>query len=126
LIQHLHLIQQAGETDGSGSGTSVPPAVAALLESSRGLKGIEAFTLDYNVGWPVSILLSRRSITKYQLLSRLLFFSKHIEARVLGCWKGHQATKELRVRGAMGPSFCLRHRMLHFLQNFVYYMTLEV
>jgi hypothetical protein len=30
------------------------------------------------------------------------------------------------VRGAMGPAYCLRHRMLHFLQNFVYYMTLEV
>ena len=26
----------------------------------------------------------------------------------------------------MGVSFCLRHRMLHFLQNFIYYMTLEV
>ena len=26
----------------------------------------------------------------------------------------------------MGTSYCLRHRMLHFLQNFVYYMTLEV
>ena len=26
----------------------------------------------------------------------------------------------------MGPAYCLRHRMLHFLQNFVYYMTLEV
>ena len=26
----------------------------------------------------------------------------------------------------MGPYFCLRQRMLHFLQNFVYYMTVEV
>jgi len=30
------------------------------------------------------------------------------------------------VRATMGTSYCLRHRMLHFLQNFVYYMTLEV
>jgi gamma-tubulin complex component 2 len=30
------------------------------------------------------------------------------------------------VRGALGPAYCLRHRMLHFLQNFVYYVTLEV
>ena len=135
LIQHLHLIQSAGESPlgfGTGIGRStslgapMASSVAALLETSRGLKGIEAFTLDYNVGWPMSILLSRRSITKYQLLSRLLFFSKHIEARVLDCWRGHQSTKDLHVRGAMGPSFCLRHRMLHFLQNFVYYMTLEV
>ena len=40
----------------------------------------------------------------------------------------HQYTKLLRmhIRVVMGPCYCLRHRMLHFLQNFVYYMTLEV
>jgi hypothetical protein len=38
----------------------------------------------------------------------------------------HQATKKVNVRVNLGASYCLRHRMLHFLQNFVYYMTLEV
>jgi gamma-tubulin complex component 2 len=97
-----------------------------VLGGSQGLKGIEAFTLEYKVGWPLSIVLSRRAITKYQLLSHLLFFCKHVELRVLECWKDHQATKEMGLRGEMGPSYCLRHRMLHFLQNFVYYMTIEV
>lgn len=54
---------------------------------------MEAFTLDYKVGWPNSIVLSRRAITKYQLLSRLLYFSKHVERRVLNSWMGHQSTK---------------------------------
>jgi gamma-tubulin complex component 2 len=116
LIQHLHLIQSAGE--------NATDSYASL--ASQGLKGVEALTLDYRVGWPLSIVLSRRAITKYQLLSRLLYFSKHVEAKLLTSWKGHQALKELNLRGALGPSFCLRHRMLHFLQNFVYYMTLEV
>ena len=72
----------------------------------QGLKGVEALTLDYKVGWPLSIVLSRlllsasfasylkgiiicllrRAITKYQLLSRLLYFSKHVERRVLASW----------------------------------------
>lgn len=90
------------------------------------MKGVEAFTLDYRVGWPLSIILSRRAVTKYQLLSRLLYFSKHVERRVLTSWMGHQNTKQLNVRLHMSSSYCLRHRMLHFLQNFVYYMTLEV
>lgn len=94
--------------------------------SQSGLKGVEAFTLDYRVGWPLSIILSRRAVTKYQLLSRLLYFSKHVERRVLTCWMGHQNTKQLNVRACMSSSYCLRHRMLHFLQNFAYYMTLEV
>ena len=132
----------------------------------QGLKGVEALTLDYKVGWPLSIVLSRlllsasfasylkgiiicllrRAITKYQLLSRLLYFSKHVERRVLASWfafialfafnlttflvccrMDHQYTKHLsmNIRVVMGPCYCLRHRMLHFLQNFVYYMTLE-
>jgi gamma-tubulin complex component 2 len=46
---------------------------------AQGLKGVEALTLEYKVGWPVSIILSRRALTKYQLLSRLLYFSKYVE-----------------------------------------------
>lgn len=124
LIQHLHLIQSAGM--GGDSGERAREAASYSSLSSQGLKGVEALTLEYKVGWPVSLVLSRRAITKYQLLSRLLYFSKHVELRVLGSWQDHQNTKELNVRQAMGAAFCLRHRMLHFLQNFVYYMALEV
>mmetsp|Transcript_109 Transcript_109/g.209 ORF Transcript_109/g.209 Transcript_109/m.209 type:complete len:347 (-) Transcript_109:98-1138(-) len=122
LIQHLHLIQAAG---GDGP-TNSAGSESYVLKGSQGLKGVEALTLDYNVGWPLSIVLSRRAITKYQLLSRLLFFCKHVELKVLGCWKDHQNTKEMGLRNEMGSTYALRHRMLHFLQNFVYYMTIEV
>ena len=65
LIQHLHLIQSAGEDNNDGNQAN---------HASQGLKGVEALILDYRVGWPVSLVLSRRAITKYQLLSRLLYF----------------------------------------------------
>lgn len=110
LIQHLHLIQSAGEASADLISTSVGP---------MGLKGVESITLDYAVGWPVSLLLSRRAITKYQLLSRLLFFSKHVELRLLGVWSEHQHTKALHVRRGLGPSYCIRQRMLHFVQVFI-------
>ena len=115
----LLCVKSAGESGGAGA-SSLPHA------QQQGLKGVEAFTLEYQVGWPLSIVISRRAVTKYQLLSRLLYFSKHVERRVLSSWQAHQHTKELNVRAAMGASYCLRHRMLHFLQNFVYYVTLEV
>lgn len=69
LIQHLHLIQMAGQS----------PEAQVPLRPSPGLTGVEALTLDFRVQWPLSILLSRRAITKYQLLSRILFFSKYVE-----------------------------------------------
>ncbi len=34
--------------------------------------------------------------------------------------------QELDVRGALGVAFCLRHRMQHFLENYVHYMLFEV
>lgn len=123
LIQHLHLIQTAG---GDAPPLGGAGSESFALKGSQGLKGVEALTLDYSVGWPLSIVLSRRAITKYQLLSRLLFFCKHVELKVLGCWKDHQNTKEMGLRHEMGATYALRHRMLHFLQNFVYYMTIEV
>jgi gamma-tubulin complex component 2 len=137
LIQHLHLIQTAGAMGPSSSSFAIPTNplsspphggdVAGSGPLVQGLKGVEALTFEYRVGWPVSIVLSRRAITKYQLLSRLLFFSKHVELRVLSCWREHQQLKALSgIRKALGESLCLRHRMLHFLQNFVYYMTVEV
>lgn len=126
LIQHLHLIQSAGESLTLASTSLADKPTTMASTAAQGLKGIEALTLDYHVAWPLSIVLSRRAITKYQLLSRLLYFSKHVERRVLSCWQDHQSTRPLSVRGALGPSYCLRHRMLHFLQNFVYYMTFEV
>ena len=127
LIQHLHLIQSAGDAGGGAAGGGGPSdAFLAQLQAPQGLKGVEALTLDYQVGWPVSLVLSRRAITKYQLLSRLLYFSKHVELKVQTSWQDHQSTRRLDVRSALGQCYCLRHRMLHFLQNFVYYMTLEV
>jgi gamma-tubulin complex component 2 len=141
LIQHLHLIQTAGEGmsaigyppsastggPGSSSGLGHHPLEAFSILGGQGLKGIEALTLEYKVGWPLSIVLSKRAITKYQLLSRLLFFCKYIELVLLECWKDNQKTKEMRdLRAVMSSSYALRHRMLHFIQNLVYYMTIEV
>lgn len=40
------------------------------------------FSLGYKVRWPLSIVISKRSITKYQLIFRHLFHCKHVRAAV--------------------------------------------
>jgi hypothetical protein len=30
------------------------------------------------------------------------------------------------VRQSLGPAFCLRHSMQHFIENYIYYMMFEV
>lgn len=43
------------------------------------LTGIECFTFDYKVQWPVSIVLNHWTISKYQLIFRQLYYCKHVE-----------------------------------------------
>ncbi len=84
--------------------------------------------LDFHkVPFPLSLILSRHSIANYQLMFRHLFFAKHVERRLVGTWLDHQVIKEYQsLRKDLGRTYFLRQRMLHFSQNFVYYILFEV
>jgi hypothetical protein len=53
-------------------------------------QGYHMFALDYSVKWPLSIVLSKRALTKYQLLFRHLFFCKHVERELCSAFITHQ------------------------------------
>lgn len=53
-----------------------------LVRHNQQLKGMEAFALDYEVKWPLSIVVSRKELTKYQLVFRHLFFCNHVKRQV--------------------------------------------
>jgi gamma-tubulin complex component 2 len=102
--------------------TAPPPPQAA----SR-TPGLDAFTFDYAVGWPLSLLLSKHALTKYQLLFRHLFHCKHVERQLSASWLSQQEPKQLvGTAAAFTASFGLRQRMLHFLFNMQHYMMFEV
>lgn len=42
------------------------------------------------VRWPVSLVLSRRALTKYQLIFRHLFHCKHVRRQLCAAWQIHQ------------------------------------
>jgi len=108
LIQHLGMIHSWGSSNpntfsapsslnqsllltsflspGTLSSSSVTSSNAMNSSTITALKGIEAFMLNISVSWPMSIIITRRAITKYQLIFRLLFFAKHVEKRLHLCW----------------------------------------
>lgn len=43
------------------------------------LTGLEAFAFGYDVQWPISLILNRKSLACYQMLLRHLFYCKHVE-----------------------------------------------
>lgn len=103
------------------------------------LTGLESFSLDYDVKWPISLVINRNCLTRYQMLFRFLFYIKYIERLLCNVWRAHKnggrrktvrRTAGLRERRAIpskpnGAAY-LRHKMLHFVQNLLYYMSFEV
>ena len=43
--------------------------------------------------WPLSLVVSKRALTKYQLIFRHLFLTKYIERRLHAAWADQQSTK---------------------------------
>ncbi|KAJ3061443.1 hypothetical protein HDU98_002651, partial [Podochytrium sp. JEL0797] len=64
------------------------------------LRGIDAFTLGYNATFPVSLIINKRVVTKYQLLFRHLLHCKTVERMLTDVWV--DKAKFLRQRRWVG------------------------
>ncbi|KAL9547650.1 hypothetical protein MBANPS3_006068 [Mucor bainieri] len=115
----------------SNSMMSTSSSVAATI-SKEPLSGYEALILDYTVTFPLSLVISRKALTKYQLLFRHILNMKHVEDLLCSTWmdqknalwKGRSANPE--INHFKFRIFSLRNRMLTFVQQFAYYVTNEV
>ncbi|KAI7868489.1 Spc98 family-domain-containing protein [Spinellus fusiger] len=109
-------------------------SLSAMIGSNAREKitGYEALTLDYTVTFPLSLVISRKSLTKYQLLFRHLLFLKHVEESLCGKWMDQKEARWKRrskipeIEEWKYRIFSLRTRMLAFVQQFAYYITNEV
>ncbi|KAJ8902226.1 hypothetical protein NDN08_006634 [Rhodosorus marinus] len=86
----------------------------------------EAFSVDYQVSWPLNLIISRKAITKYQLLFRHLFHCKYVESTLCSSWTTQQTLKGIDSKSIFANSFVLFGRMLNFVQSYLYYMQVEV
>lgn len=98
------------------------------LDDTSALKGIECFTFGYNVHWPLSIVFNHMSISKYQLIFRLLFYCKHVEYYLCRVWIANKNAKKFdhSTSELYRAAFTLRQRMMNAIQNLEYYMMIEV
>lgn len=92
------------------------------------LSGIECFTFDYIVNWPISILLNKITIMKYQIIFRQLFYLKHVENFLCRIWIANNSAKKFDhvTSEQYRAAFTLRQRMMNAIQNLEYYMMVEV
>ena len=127
LIDRLdRLHRETGGIDTSSPGTPQRRIYGSGEEDRQ--TGVDVFCIELpRIPSPLNLILSPKNMSDYQLLFRSLFFAKHVERRLVSVWRDHMALKELpSLRGSMGRTFLLRQRMLHCLQNLIYYMMFEV
>lgn len=105
----------------------------ALPTDDKEIHGFEALVFDYTVPFPISLVISRVTLTRYQLLFRYLLSLRHVETQLTGCWIEHHKTKLWRHQSAnprlecwKRKAFTLRARMLVYVQQLLYFCTSEV
>jgi gamma-tubulin complex component 2 len=95
--------------------------------------GFESLQLDYSVPFPVSLVISRKTIWRYQALFRYLLSLRYLEQQLVSSWQtqnrgatwSHKSSRK-EVEIWKRSVFTLRARMLHFVQQLFYFCTSEV
>lgn len=113
------------------------PSLVALADDTstcpaRNDTAFEAFQLDYTVRFPLSLVISRKTIARYQILFRFLLQLRHAELQLSMMWTEH-TTDDWRRRSGLSTFeawktrvFALRTRMLAFVQHMMAFVSYEV
>ncbi|KAF2238435.1 hypothetical protein EV356DRAFT_507566 [Viridothelium virens] len=133
----MKIVNTSGlDQDAPDGGLGYTPATVQSnpsLSEDKDIVGFDALVLDYAVPFPLSLVVSRVTLTRYQLLFRYLLSLRHLETLLVNSWTDH--TRVLSWRRKSGNAkiemwkrraWTLRARMLVFVQQLLYYCTAEV
>ncbi|KAF3941411.1 hypothetical protein ABW19_dt0207014 [Dactylella cylindrospora] len=127
----MRIVNVSGLEDGTMPGEEYRSAASA--EEDKAITGFNAMELDYSVPFPLSLVISRKTILRYQLLFRYLLSLRHLEMLLVGAWQDHTKVTSWRHQSRFSPierwkrgAFTLRARMLVFVQQLLYFCTAEV
>ena len=121
----LHTSMLTGGAGGDGASTT--------SGSSGDADGYASLQLDYAVPFPVSLVISRKTIWRYQTLFRFLLSLHHLQSQLSTTWASHMRdlpwfhrSMSKQVAVWKRRLFTLRARMLVFVQQLLYFCTAEV
>ncbi len=102
LVSHLHLISSPFTDPFHSHSSSICHLTICPYTA------LDAISLTTTAKWPLSLILSPPSLTKYQLISRHLIHLKGVEAKLSNAWRTFQNMKEYAGGPAFRPLFLLR------------------
>lgn len=132
----MKIVNVTGLDQDAMTGAIQPYTPATTLSSSEKdskTNGFDALVFDYAVPFPLSLVVSRVTLTRYQLLFRYLLSLRHLETVLVNSWTDHSKVLSWkhhsttpRIERAKRKAWTLRARMLIFVQQLIYYCTSEV
>jgi gamma-tubulin complex component 2 len=97
-----------------------------ISRDGKPLTGIDALMLGYTVPFPLSLILNKKIMTKYQMLFRHVFQCKYLERLLSQSWLREAKLSQPEKQSVVGMMSMLRSKMLHFIQQLIYFMFFEV
>jgi gamma-tubulin complex component 2 len=134
LLTIIGISSNTGLTNDSRSMEDIVMDTPKKDGSKAILSGYDAFSLEYEVEFPLSLVISCKSLTKYQMLFRHIFKCHYIEKMLCNSWSKNHMVKKFIDKTSHKTEYymlfrradALRQRMVNFIQNVQYYSAFEV
>lgn len=102
-------------------------------DDENNIVGFDALELDYSVPFPLSLVISRKTVLRYQLIFRHLLSLRHLETLLVTSWADQNKVMSWRHKSSdrrleiwKRRAWNLRAKMLVFVQQLLYFCTAEV
>ena len=109
------------------------PATKPATEEEDKMTGFEALEFKFSVPFPLSLVISSKTVFRYQILFRYLLSMRHLEGLLISSWEDHNKvlswthkSGDPKLEMWKRRAWTLRARMLVFVQQTLYYCTSEV
>ena len=103
------------------------------VDEENKMTGFEALEFKFSVPFPLSLVISSKTVFRYQILFRYLLSMRHLEGLLVTSWEEQNRilswthrTNDKRLEMWKRKTWTLRARMLVFIQQTTYYCTSEV
>ncbi len=132
-ITLIRSLQRVVNITGIEPGETLQPPANQPIETDKAATGFTALQIDYAVPFPVSLVISRKTIWRYQALFRYLLSLRYLELQLSSTWQTHtrdptwarkSSSRNLEIWKRR--IWTLRARMLVFVQQLLYFCTAEV
>lgn len=108
-------------------------SAAQTADDDKDITGFDALELDYSVPFPLSLVISRKTVLRYQLIFRHLLSLRHLETLLVTSWADQNKviswrhkSSDRRLEMWKRRAWNLRAKMLVFVQQLLYFCTAEV